>query len=112
MYSPSYHSSDALGMLAAHVHRTPDILTVIVLCRKEDLDSGRVIGVWVSEVFCKGEDPFDISAVRNIPEQKTRACADPKSTLIASHRACSYITDIPIHRYASHKVTRPMVIAR
>jgi len=83
-------------MLAAHVHKTPDILTLVALCRVEDLDSKRVFGVRVSEVFWEEEDPFDISAERNVSERETAANVDPKSTLIAFdlHRACSCITNI------------------
>lgn len=91
-------------MLAAHVHKTPDILDVVVLCRAEDLNCGTVIGVWVPE-----EDPYDVSAARNISERETRVHIDPKVPLLL-------LTCIGPARasptYASHKVTRPMAITR
>lgn len=93
-------------MLAAHVHKTPDILAVIVNCRRtEGLVQETLL--WVPEVFWKDERPFDVVVSRNISEVKTRAHVDHKSTLLL-------LTCIgPAHAsptYASHEMTKPMAI--
>jgi hypothetical protein len=85
------------------------MLMVDAECRAEDRDSGRVIGGWVLEVFWKEEDPFDVSAARNISEAKTRAHVDRKGNLIAF--ACiGPVRASPT--YASHKMMGPMAITR
>lgn len=95
-------------MLAAHVHMTPDILAVIVNCRRtEGLVCVEETPLWVPEVFWKDERLFDVVVSRNISEVNTQAHVDHKSTLllltcIGSAHASS--------TYASHKMTKPMAI--